>query len=218
MKTGLFGGTFNPIHLAHLRIAEEMRESCALDRVLFIPAADPPHKRITEGIPFALRAAMVEQAIKDNPAFAVSDLESRREGKSYSVHTLEILKSEFPSDEFFFLIGMDSFRDIPSWKDYERIFELTNLVVAARPGISPEKTGDLLPVAMRDDFCYDCCSKNLRHRSGNRVIFLEETCLDISSTRIRDLVAQERSIRYLVPPVVEEYIRVRGLYLGRERT
>ncbi len=135
MRTGILGGTFNPIHLAHLRIAEEVREACALDRVLFIPAADPPHKPVAENVSFAQRLAMVRAAIADNPAFAVSDLEAQRTGKSYSVQTLELLRAEAPAAAFFFIIGMDSFRDLPLWKDYRRLFALTNLVVIGRPGL-----------------------------------------------------------------------------------
>lgn len=212
MRTGILGGTFNPIHLAHLRVAEEVREACALDRVLFIPAALPPHKRTAEGVSFAHRMAMVEEAIAGNPAFAVSDIESRRPGKSYSVHTLEILHHEFPGDAFFFIIGMDSFRDLSTWRDYRRLFELTNIAVASRPGILAENPLDFLPVALQGEFKYDKDFKKLHHRCGTEVIFLEETFLDVSSTRIRRLVAEGRSIRYLVPGAVEAYIQKHGLY------
>jgi nicotinate-nucleotide adenylyltransferase len=217
MRIGILGGTFNPIHLAHLRIAEEVREACSLDRVLFIPAADPPHKPVAEEVPFAQRLAMVEAAIADNPAFAASDLESHRTGKSYSVHTLEILRRDQPDQELFFIIGMDSFRDIGSWREYRRLFPLAHIVVAARPGIYSDDPQALLPVAIRGDFCYDVQSKTLLHRSGNRVIFLEETLLDISSTRIRRLAADDRSIRYLVTPAVEEYISTHSLYRDQKR-
>ncbi len=217
MKIGILGGTFNPIHLAHLRIAEEVREVCTLDRVLFIPAATPPHKSIAANVPFSQRLAMVQAAIADNPYFAVSDLENRRGGKSYSVHTLEILHRENPDAELFFIIGMDSFRDIASWKEFQRLFELTSLVVADRPGVHQGDPKDLLPVAIREDFCYDCSSQTLLHRSGTSVIFLAETFLAISSTHIRQLVARGRSIKYLVPAAVENFISNHGLYQGRKR-
>ncbi len=218
MRIGLLGGTFNPIHLAHLRIAEEVREACGLDRVLFIPAALPPHKDVAEDVSFAHRLAMAELAVADNPHFRVSDLEGRREGKSYSVHTLEILRRENPAAEYFFIVGMDSFREITSWKEYRRLFELAHIVVADRPGSPGGAPLDLLPVAIRDDFCYDVAAKTLRHRAGTSVIFLEETRLDISSTRIRRLVAAGRSIRYLVPAAVEEYILRHGFYRAQERS
>ncbi|BCA80984.1 nicotinate-nucleotide adenylyltransferase [Desulfuromonas sp. AOP6] len=214
MKTGILGGTFNPIHYAHLRIAEEVREVCGLDRILFLPAATPPHKEVAADIAFAHRLAMVKAAIADNPFFEVSDLENRRPGKSYSVHTLEILKDEIPGDEIYFIIGMDSFRDLSTWKEYARLFELAHIVVASRPGITTADPASLLPVAIRGDFCYHSSSKNLRHRNGNHVIFLEETFLDISSTDIRHLIAGSRSIRYLLPRAVEEYIFKKSLYRG----
>ena len=217
MKIGILGGTFDPIHLAHLRVAEEVREACGLERVLFIPAAHPPHKEQSGSIPFSHRLAMVEAAVCDNPAFAVSDIEARRPGKSYSVQTLEILGKERPADEFYFIIGLDSFRDLASWRDYARLFELAHLVVAARPGVFPGDPRELLPVAIKERFCYNDASRTLRHHGGNSVFFVEETRLDISSTRIRQLVAAGRSIRYLVPPTVVDYISSHGLYRRPER-
>lgn len=217
MRIGILGGTFNPIHLAHLRVAEEVREVCALDQVMFLPAATPPHKLVAEEVPFAERLAMVEAAIADHPDFLASDLEGRRLGKSFSVDTLEILQRERPEDEFFFVIGMDSFRDLATWRDYRRLFTLAHMVVAPRPGVSFEQPLELLPVAMRDQFCYDDQSKIWRHESGTSLIFLAETYLDISSTRIRQLVAAGRSIRYLVPPAVAEHIRRREFYRPVER-
>jgi nicotinate-nucleotide adenylyltransferase len=212
MKTGILGGTFNPIHLAHLRIAEEVREACALDEVLFIPAASPPHKDVAGDILFAHRLAMVAAAIADNPAFRVSDLEARRGGKSFSVDTLEQLRQSDPAGERYFIVGLDSFRDIATWKAFTRLFELAHLVVTARPGVELADPLTALPVAVRGDFCYDDQLKNLRHRSGNTVIFLEETRLDISSTLIRRKAAAGESIRYLVSPAVAAYIAEHGLY------
>ncbi len=214
MNLGILGGTFNPIHLAHLRLAEEVREVCALDRVLFIPAATPPHKAVAEEVSFSRRLAMVEAAIADNPYFAVSDLEGRRSGKSYSVHTLELLRTSYPADELYFIIGQDSFCDLSSWREYPRLFELAHLVVVARPGVAQGDPLQQLPVAIRNDFCYDFSLKKLLHRSGTTVIFLQETLLDISSTAIRRLVTAGRSVRYLVPPVVESYLVSHGLYRG----
>lgn len=212
MKTGILGGTFNPIHLAHLRIAEEVREACALDEVLFIPAAIPPHKPPTEAAPFRDRLAMVEAAIADNPRFRATDLEARRGGRSFSVDTLAILRDADPAGERYFIVGLDSFRDIATWKDYARLFELAHLVVTARPGVALPDPLAALPVAARADFCYDIQPARLRHRSGNAVIFLEETRLDISSTLIRAKVATGSSIRYLVPPAVAAYIAEHKLY------
>ncbi len=217
MKLGILGGTFNPIHLAHLQIARDVLTSCRLDRVLFIPAADPPHKPVANDILFDHRLTMVNAAIAGNPAFASSDLEARRQGKSFSVETLELLKQEDPTGERYFIIGLDSYRDIASWKDYPRLFELANLVVAIRPGIEIGNPLQVLPVAMHPEFCYDENLKKMRHKSGNCVIFLEETQQDISSTNIRRRVADGQSIRHLVPSAVADYIDQHALYRQTEQ-
>lgn len=212
MKTGILGGTFNPIHLAHLRIAEEVREACHLDRVLFLPAATPPHKEVAEDIPFELRLEMVEAAIADHPNFSVSTIEKDQPGKNYSVDTLTHLQQAYPDDEFYFIIGLDSFRDLPSWKNYQTLFAMTHLVVATRPGIEAPNPAEFLPIAVQNQFCYSCSLKKWRHQSGKSLIFLQETRFDISSTGIRELVSAGRSIRYLVPPQVADLIEHHGLY------
>lgn len=212
MKTGILGGTFNPIHLAHLRIAEEVLQACELDRVLFIPAAEPPHKDIAGEVAFAHRLAMVEAAIKGSPCFQASDLEFRRSGKSFSVDTLEILRQEDPQGQRYFIIGLDSYRDIASWKDFARLFSLSHMVVTTRPGVVVNKPLEPLPVAMHKDFCYDENVGNFRHKSGNYLIFMEETRLDISSTQIRERLKNGLSISSLVPAVVADYIKKHGLY------
>jgi nicotinate-nucleotide adenylyltransferase len=212
MKTGILGGTFNPIHLAHLRIAEEVQLACDLDRLLFVPAAEPPHKDVADQISFSHRLAMVNAAIRDYPRFQVSDLEIRRSGKSFSVDTLEILRKEDPHGELFFIIGLDSYRDIASWKDFTRIFSLCHLVVMTRPGVLVGGPLDPLPVAARKDFCYDSKIEKIRHKSGNNLIFLKETYLDISSTEIRSMLSNGQSIRHLVAPAVADYINEHRLY------
>jgi nicotinate-nucleotide adenylyltransferase len=213
MKIGILGGTFNPIHLAHLRIAEETREACGLDRVLFIPAATPPHKTTAGDVSFQNRHAMTLLATADNPFFAVTDLEDRRPGKSYSIDSLTILRRENPLARFYFILGMDSFLDIHTWRDFEGLFRLASFVTVTRPGFSlPSPPTKLLPVAVREEFCYDAQTATMVHESGNRLIFLQETRLDISSTRIRKLVARKRSIKYLVTPAVEDFIFSHSLY------
>jgi nicotinate-nucleotide adenylyltransferase len=216
MRTGIFGGTFNPIHLAHLRIAEEVREACALQRILFLPAALPPHKEVADGTPFRHRLAMVEAAVADHPDFVASDFEAHRSGTSYSVDTLLALHKLYPDDEFYFIIGLDSFLEITSWKDYPRLFELANVVVCHRPDYGTDDPRKRLPVALARQFCYDDDSVNLRHKYGKRLIFVAETKLAISSTVIRGQVREGRSIRYLVPAAVEAYIQKHHLYIEKE--
>ncbi|MDT8441629.1 MAG: nicotinate-nucleotide adenylyltransferase [Desulfuromonadales bacterium] len=213
-RVGILGGTFNPIHVAHLRIAEEVREACDLEEILFLPAADPPHKPVAGAVLFRHRLAMVAAAIADHPAFRCSDIEAQRHGKSFSVDTLDLLRARQPDCDFYFIIGLDSWRDLTSWKEYARLFQLANLVVTARPGIEIGDPLALLPVAVRQEFCYSAEASAIRHRSGHLLIFLTETRLDISSTVIRAKLARGESIRYLVPDPVARYLTTHGLYQG----
>jgi nicotinate-nucleotide adenylyltransferase len=212
MKIGIIGGTFNPIHMAHLRIAEEVGDRFDLERVIFMPAAAPPHKPLADELPFAWRCAMVELAVADNPRFAVSDLEGKRGGKSYSIDTLRALRDEYPEDELFFIVGSDSFRDFSSWREYASIFYVCNVVVVERPGAVITDLTSCLSVAIAQEFCYYGAEKRLAHRSGYSVYYLEGIPLDISSSAIRKLVHQGRSIRYLVPEAVDHYIKEQRLY------
>lgn len=212
MKTGILGGTFNPIHNAHLSIAEASLESCRLDRVLFLPAAIPPHKDVAEEVSFDHRFNMVELAIEKNPKFMASDLETKRPGASYSVDTLAQLRQLYPDDEFYFIIGLDSFRDITTWKNYQQLFELANIIVASRPGPGDDDPLQLLPVAIKNQFCYDERSLKLRHKSGRELIFINDTRFAISSTSIRENVATGQSINNIVPPPVISYIEENRLY------
>ena len=212
MKIGILGGTFNPIHIAHLRIAEEVRDRIDLAKVVFVPAATPPHKPLAEDLPFACRYEMVRRALVGNPCFDLSDIEGKRAGKSYSIDTLEAFRSELPDDEFFFIIGSDSFLDIGSWHEYAAIFSLCNIVVVERPGAVVTALDQALPVAIAHEFCYYAAEKRLAHRSGYSVYYLEGVPLDISSSAIRKLARLGRSVRYLVPETVEHYIKEQRLY------
>ncbi len=217
MKTGIIGGTFNPIHNAHLNIAAELLVSCQLDRVIFIPAALPPHKHTENIVAFKHRLQMVRCATAHNSKFEVSDIEGQRHGKSYSVDTLTLLHQRYPEDEFYFLIGMDSFLNIATWRNYPQLFELCNLVIAQRPGTAKLDQQPELPVAIHQQFCYDAELNLYRHRSGHRLIFLQETFLDISSTRIRTKIAQQQPTDLLLPAPVAKYIQAHNLYVSPER-
>ena len=212
MKIGILGGTFNPIHIAHLRIAEEVRDRFDLAIVVFVPAATPPHKQLAEELPFVCRYEMVRRAIEGNPFFDLSDIEGKRGGKSYSIDTLRALRCERPDDEFFFIVGSDSFLDIGSWHEYAAIFSCCNIVVVERPGAVVTAPGKALPVAIAHEFCYYDAEKRLAHRSGYSVYYLEGLPLDISSSAIRELARHGRSVRYLVPVAVEHYIKEQRLY------
>ncbi len=192
MSTGLIGGTFDPIHVAHLFMAEEALEQCALDRVLFVPAPRPPHKDVSDLSPFADRLAMVRLAVTDNPRLDVTDIEARREGASYTIETVRAIRAELGEGEpVSLIIGGDSLVQFRTWKDPERLLSEVELVVARRPG-SHDETVD---AAIRD---------NAR--------FLDMPLLGISSTNIRDRAREGRSIRYLVPETVRSYISEKSLY------
>lgn len=216
MKIGVFGGTFDPIHWGHLRSAEEVGETYRLDRVYFIPASVPPHKSGRTTTPARDRLQMVRLAVTGNPRFSVSTAELARPGLSYSIDTIREFSSKLKKDDsLYFIIGLDAFREIGTWKDFQEIFLLCNFIVTSRPG---SKENDALKgtgVAVKKLFCYDSKRKHYRHRSGTRIHFIELTDIAISASEIRDLVRQGKSIRYLVPSSVEKFIKRRGLYGSR---
>jgi nicotinate-nucleotide adenylyltransferase len=218
MRIGLFGGTFDPIHWGHLRSAEEVSETFRLDRVLFIPASIPPHKTDQPTTPARDRLQMVRLAVARNPRFKVSTVEIARAGVSYSVDTIRHFARKMgKGDALFFIIGLDAFREIGSWKDFTELFPLCNFIVTSRPG--SKDTDPLLGtgVAVKRRFCYDFKEGNYRHRSGTRILFTKLADIAISASEIRARAKEGKSIRYLVPSAVETYIQKQGLYRnGRE--
>jgi nicotinate-nucleotide adenylyltransferase len=213
MKIGLFGGTFDPIHWGHLRSAEEVSEAFGLDRVYFIPASIPPHKRGQTTTPAQDRLQMVCLAVSGNGRFGVSTVEISRRGVSYSIDTVrEFDAKKREGDSVYFIIGLDAFREIATWKDFAAIFPLCNFIVTSRPGSKESDPLKGTGVAVKKLFCYDFKQKNYRHRSGTRIFFIELTDIAISASEIRTLVKHGKSIRYLVPSSVERYIKRHGLY------
>lgn len=203
MKLGISGGTFDPIHFGHLIVAEEIRQSMKLDRVVFIPSGNPPHKRgiVTES---ALRYTMVKEAVSTNPYFDVSDIELNRTGYSYSVDTLTQLKSLYGSEtRLFFIVGADVVHELTTWKDYEKVFRLCEFVAVMRPGYD------------KKDFLKE--AEELKKKMNAIVHVAEVPLIEISSTDIRDRIKAGRTIKYLVPACVEDYIVKNGLY-AREMT
>lgn len=196
MKVGILGGSFDPVHLGHLIMAEEARVKLELDEVLFIPAGHQWLKG-RELSPSHHRWEMLSLAIKSNPFFKPSRIEIDRPGPSYTVDTLSLLHKEREGDEFFFLLGWDALKELPSWKEPGRIIKLCRLVALPRPPFLPP---DLIAL-----------EKALPGVSS-RVILLEAPLIYISSTEIRERVKRGLSIRYLVPEAVEGYIFSHGLY------
>jgi nicotinate-nucleotide adenylyltransferase len=211
----IFGGTFNPIHLGHLRAAEEVREAAGLDEVRFVPAALPPHKDPTTAAlaPAAERLRMVELAIAGAPGFRAWPVEVERAGTSYSIDTIRALRAEVPADtRVVFMMGWDAFADVHTWKDFEVIFELCDVLVFTRPPDVRPADERTLPVAARQAFRYDPDIGAFRHTSGHRLTMHQVTSFAISATDVRRRLGAGHSIRFLVPETVEAYIRRRGLY------
>lgn len=212
-RIGIFGGTFNPIHLGHLRSAEEVREAQQLDQVWFTPSGSPPHKSWHGVAPGLHRAEMVRLAIAGNRAFRLCTVELERRGHSYSVDTVRELRECNPGIELAFILGLDAFREITTWKDYAELFSLCDWIVTSRPGgLLPRRLRELLPVAARKSFWYQRGSATLTHHSGHRIVFQQLTDLDVSATTIRERVRSGSSVRYLLPATVERYIRQHHLY------
>lgn len=213
MKVGLFGGSFDPIHLGHLRCAEELVELLGLDEMIFIPAERHPLKEGRSLLPFHHRAAMVRIAIAGNPSFALSEREHLREGPSYSIDTVREFVRDYPDGtDFFFIMGQDAFRDITLWKSWRDLLQSCRVIVMGRPGFDGTSLRDMLPAGARDDFSYDAADECFRGSRGGAVCFRRVTLLDISSTDIRKRRAAGQSIRYLLPEPVLHYIQSEGLY------
>jgi len=210
-RIGLFGGTFNPIHLGHLRGAEEIWESFQLEEVIFIPSSIPPHKVTERVIEAKHRLEMVRLATSKNRHFSTSDVELSRPGKSYSVDTIRFFR-ERSQEAPFFILGSDAFVEIETWKEFQNLFSLCDLIVMTRPGSQKNSSSSTLPGGLTPSFRYDSGEKAWIHLSGHRLYFKEISFLDISSTKVRELIEKGRSVRYLIPAEVEAYIREHGLY------
>ena len=194
---GLMGGTFDPIHVGHLAVAEEAREALSLDRILFVPAGRPPHKPPGSVTAVGHRVAMVELAIADNRAFELSRIEIEREGPSFTVDTVEALARANPAAILHLILSAETFAELPTWHEPERLFGAARMAVVPREGYPAPDPGwlaDAFPG--RED----------------RVDFLEGPRLGLSSTALRARVAAGRSIRYLVPAAVAAYIAQHELY------
>lgn len=212
-RIGLFGGTFNPIHWGHLRAAEEIKKAFDLERIVFIPARIPPHKSGESILSSHHRLHMVQLAIHDTPCFTVSDFEIRRSSTSYSIFTIEYFQQALGSKaDIFFLMGIDAFLEISTWKDFHRLFFLVNFIIMARPGYPEEDISKALPVDVAGDFYYNPQEKCYVHDSDYKVFFPKITLLDISSSEIRRRIKTCQSIGHLIPPGVVEYIKEHSLY------
>jgi nicotinate-nucleotide adenylyltransferase len=210
---GIFGGTFDPVHLGHLRAAEDVREALELAEIRFVPAAAPPHKDARIVTAPAERLRMLELAVAGVPGFRVWPIELERSGPSYSIDTVRALRDEVGSaTRVVFALGRDAFAEFHTWKEYAAIFSLCDVAVITRPPALGSLSLADFPVATRGVFCYDPGSGAFHHESGHRVIPLSVVPLDISATDIRSRLASGRSIRFLVPAAVDAYLAAGSLY------
>jgi len=199
-KIGLLGGSFNPVHMGHLILAQDAMERAELDQMIFIPCATPAHKDPGSLISFEHRFRMLELAVEDNPDFSVSDVENRRDGISYTIDTIRLLKQSHPDAEFSFIIGSDSLPELQTWMKIYELLEECRFVIMARPGFrAAGMTRER--INLRDPW---------PERLQKQVITGHE--IEISSTDVRMRVAEGMSIRYLVPPPVEMYICEHNLF------
>ena len=219
MRLGLLGGSFNPIHRCHLSIAQSARQLLALDRILFIPTGDPPHKESRTLAEARHRYRMVKLAIHDIPEFALTDLEIRRTGKSYSIDTVRAIQQEYgPATSLFFIIGLDAFLELPSWKEADLLLKTCDFVVISRPSTRfltlasvpffhevPRDKLDALDAAKQD-------RADVPLANGRTLTFLRLPPCDSSASEIRARIQTGRPLANLLPAQVESYILREGLY------
>ena len=205
---GVFGGTFDPVHFGHLRAAEESREQLGLERLVLLPAGDPPHRERTFA-PASERLEMLRCAVRGHPQFEVDDREVRRGGASYMVDTLADLRQATPGAPLLLIIGQDSANGLHRWHRWQALFDLAHLVVMTRPGARHDYERELASELLARTV--DERAPLLSEPAG-RVLYLPVTQLAISSTGIRDMIAAGRSPRFLLPDPVLEYIEQRDLY------
>ena len=209
-RVAVFGGSFNPIHYGHLLLADEMLEMLALDRVLFVPAGQPPHKPASAVAPAADRHAMVRLATAGHPRFAVSDLELRRPGPSYTVDTLETLAAS--GDQLLLLIGSETFLDLLSWRAPRRIAELARLVVVPRTGSAFDPDSTAAQKVLREIGADGFAVTTGGTAPARAVLIAHVTSLPLSASDLRRRAREGRSLAFRLPDTVMEYIRAHRLY------
>ncbi|MDR2142238.1 MAG: nicotinate-nucleotide adenylyltransferase [Deltaproteobacteria bacterium] len=212
-RLGFFGGTFDPIHYGHLRVAEELAESLRLDRVFFIPAAQHPHKLPDGPVAFQHRLEMLKLAIEDRPGFEVSDIERFLPKPSFTINTVQALKAQVDG-QCFFLVGYDSFQHIKKWAAYELLLKLCPMVVFRRPGVPGGRAAlqRLLAKITGAPPQWDPDQGALVTPGWPLVHYYEGCCLEISSTDLRQRLAAGESVRYLAPEATRAYLLEHGLY------
>jgi nicotinate-nucleotide adenylyltransferase len=208
-RIGLLGGTFDPVHFGHLQLAEIALKRCNLDEILFIPAAEPPHKNSQKIAEFQHRANMVEIALAGKTALSMSLLEADLPVPSYTIDTLTFLIRKYKKiSEFYFILGEDAFLEIDSWKSHQKLLALTNFIVSGRSGYSPEYFE-----SFAQSLGYAIQGNVWSHPSGEReIIFLPASTDDISSSAVREIIRENKSLQGYIPEEVIHYIKKNNLY------
>lgn len=220
-RIGLFGGTFNPIHLGHIQIVREVKARFGLDKILIIPSALPPHKELDGVVDAEDRLEMIRLAFSDDPNFVISDVELKRSGPSYTIDTVRNFKSISPENtELYLIVGLDAFLEIDTWKSYNDLFLLIPFIVMSRT-INEENSAKLewkslknyLQSKISNGYTFSFTQSTFMHDKKQPVCVFNVTPVDISSTTIRKRIKKGRSIKRLVPDIVEDFIKAKGLYL-----
>lgn len=220
MRIGIFGGTFNPVHLGHIRAADEVTKAFELDKCYLVPSALPPHKD-PSGIADPLdRLEMLHMAVENHPLLKVSDVELQRSGLSYTIDTVRYFTGRWePAPEIFLVMGVDAFLEIETWKSSVELFELVPLVVVSRPGAHRQKSNSIVQAIERklqshisEDYRYSSKGALFRHGNYKPVYIAVIRALDISSTLVRERAATGKRLEGIVPDRVNQYIHEKGLY------
>lgn len=220
-RIGLFGGTFNPVHMGHIKVALGIKEQFRLDEILFIPSALPPHKRLDDIANADVRLEMVRAALANQPGLTASDVEIKRDGPSFTIDTIEhFIKYMPPDTTLFFIVGLDAMLEIKTWRSFDRLFDLISFIVTARPG---ECSGNRhsqwqeLEECLRKDvsrqYHFDPDTLSFTHAEKQTVYISEVTFVNISATDIREKIKNGESLKGLLPESVDDMIKTRGLYL-----
>ena len=221
MRIGLFGGTYNPIHLGHLRAAVEVKEGFSLDEIYLIPCALPPHKKSGHVAGAKERYEMARIATSNTPGFSASDVELKRSGPSYTIDTVLYFKSALQEDtKLYFILGFDAFLEIDTWKSYMDLFPLIPFIILTRPyaeridpDLRQQKIEEFIKSRISAGYKYDSSQSVFTHLEMEPVYLFDVTPLKISSSAIRSLIKRGRSIQYLVPDEAIDFIKTNGLYL-----
>ncbi|MBC2696432.1 MAG: nicotinate (nicotinamide) nucleotide adenylyltransferase [Desulfobacteraceae bacterium] len=222
---GLFGGTFNPIHVGHIRAIQEVQKRYALDKFYIIPAALPPHKEPGDVVDAKWRLEMIRLSVSEYPellkSVIISDVELKRSGPSYSIDTVNHFKSVLPDySRLYFILGIDAFLEIDTWKSFSELFYLTSFIVMTRPkGINIDGAlkwkvlEDYIKGKISDTYKFSISRSCFVHHEKQKIFFVDIDSLDISSTQIRNLIKKGRPIKLFVPKKVEDFIINKGLYI-----